>query len=117
MSPYCSRAKTLCGAVLAWARIAMPACCRICAFVNAAVSAAKSASRIRLREASRFSLTADKLAIVDSKRFWMAPSVLRKPLTVVSAASTRPIVVLASATVVTEAEFNAELPSANDVAV
>ena len=102
---------------MACARIATPACCRIWAFVRFAVSDAKSASRIRLRDAWRFSLTAWRLAIVDSKRFWIAPRVLRKPLTVVSAASTRPMVVFAFATEVTEAEFSAELPRASDVAV
>ena len=58
---------------------------------------------MRLRDAERFSLTAGKLAIVDSKRFWIAPKVLRRLLTDVSAASTRVIVVLAFATVVTDA--------------
>ena len=85
--------------------------------VSAAVSAAKSASRIRLRDASRFSLTAVKFAIVDSKRFWMAPNVLRRPLTAVSAASTRVIAVFAFATVVTDAVASAEVPRASDAAV
>ena len=35
---------------------------------------------MRLREADRFSDTAWRLLIVESKRFWMAPSVLRSPL-------------------------------------
>jgi hypothetical protein len=55
--------------------------------------------------------------IVDSKRFWMAPKVLRSVLTEVSAASIREMVVLALATVVTEAEFSAELPRAKEVAL
>jgi hypothetical protein len=43
---------TLCGAALACASIAVPACCRICARVSAAVSLAKSASTIRPRAAA-----------------------------------------------------------------
>ena len=42
---------------------------------------------MRLREAARFSDTACKLLIVDWKRFWMAPSVLRRVLTEVRAES------------------------------
>ena len=53
----------------AWARIAVPACCRICARVRAAVSAAKSASRMRLRAALRFSEVACRFATVELKRF------------------------------------------------
>ena len=55
---------------------------------------------------------ADKLEIVDSKRFWIAPSALRSELTADSAESTRPRVVFAPATVDTEMLFNAEEPSA-----
>ena len=84
---------------MAWARIATPACCRICARVRAAVSAAKSASWIRLLEAARFSDTAVRLAMVDSNRFWIAPKELRRLLTAVNAESTRWIVSLAAATV------------------
>ena len=77
--PYYFRsASTLCGAALACARIAVPACCRICALVRFAVSDAKSASRIRLRDACQVLADRRKLAIVDSKRFWIAPKVLRK---------------------------------------
>ena len=35
---YCSRLSTFCGTELAWASIAVPACCRICARVSVAVS-------------------------------------------------------------------------------
>src|SRR4029078_11473160 len=68
---------TFCGTELACATIAVPACCRIWARVRAAVSAAKSVSWIRLREAERFTETAWRLLIVESKRFWMVPSVRR----------------------------------------
>ena len=42
---------------------------------------------MRLREAVRFSVVVFKLAIVDSKRFWEAPSVPRVVLMVLMAAS------------------------------
>src|SRR5205085_2305006 len=42
-----SRASTACGAELAWARAATPACSRICALVRLAASDARSASRMR----------------------------------------------------------------------
>src|SRR5689334_24845995 len=71
---------------------------------------------MRLREAVRFSLTACRLAIVDSKRFWIAPKVLRRLLTELSAASTRVIAVLAFATVVTLAAFSALAPRAREPA-
>ena len=41
---------------MAWATMAVPACCRICAVLRLAVSAAKSASTIRPRAAVVFSL-------------------------------------------------------------
>ena len=68
---------TLFGTAFAWASIETPDCCRICARVGAAVSIAKSASRIRLREADRFSATVCRLPTADSKRFWIAPSEAR----------------------------------------
>src|SRR5690606_16382551 len=98
---YCSNARTDCGAALACDRMAVPACCRICARVSAAVSAAKSASWMRLRAAERFSTADCRFAIVDSNRFWIAPNWLRRLLTDRSAESTRVIVSLALATVVT----------------
>ena len=72
---------------------------------------------MRLREAVRFSLTAVRFAIVDSKRFWIAPKLLRRLFTAVSAASTRPMVVFAFDTDVTDVEFSAELPSEYAAAV
>ena len=60
---------TFCGAAFACDRIAIPACCRICARVSAAVSLAKSVSWMRERDASTFSAVVRKFAIVDSKRF------------------------------------------------
>lgn len=52
---YCSRLSTCCGSALACASIAVPACCRICAFVRLAVSAAKSVSWMRYGSVERFS--------------------------------------------------------------
>ena len=72
---------------MAWAIIAVPACCRTWARDRFAVSAAKSASWMRLREAERFSLPVCRFWIVDEKRFCTAPSVARLELTVCSAAS------------------------------
>ncbi len=46
-----SDAEQFCGTLLAWATIAVPDCCRICARARLAVSIAKSASMIRLRAA------------------------------------------------------------------
>src|SRR5262249_26294833 len=86
------------GPEFACATIAVPACCRIWARVRFAVSAAKSVSRMRLREAERFSDTACKLLMVDWKRFWIAPSVLRRVETELSAESTRRIVSFAPLT-------------------
>src|ERR1043165_3177010 len=69
---------------------------------------------MRLREDVRFSAAVVRLVIVDSKRFWMAPSVLRRELTAVRAASTRVIAVFALPTVVTLAVFSALLPGASE---
>ena len=44
-----------CGAELAWARIAVPACCRIWVLVKLTISAATSRSLMRDSEALRFS--------------------------------------------------------------
>ena len=52
-----------------------------------------------------FTLAVCRLEIVDSKRFWIAPKVLRSELTAVRAASTREIAVLALFTVLTVTEF------------
>lgn len=72
---------------MACATIALAACCRTWALERAAVSLAKSASRIRLREAERFSLVVSRLEIVAWKRFCTAPRSARPPLTWLSAAS------------------------------
>src|SRR5690606_33604381 len=78
--PYCSRLKTCWGIWLAWAIMALPACCRICERDRLAVSAAKSASMIRLRAAVWFSTDTCRLEITESKRFWMAPKSARLAL-------------------------------------
>src|SRR3546814_7679454 len=56
---------------------------------------------MRERDADRFCETACRLLIVDSKRFWIAPRVLRSELTEDNAESTRLIASLALATVLT----------------
>ena len=85
---YLRSCSTCDGSWFACAIIAVPACCRICERASAAVSTAKSASWIRLREAVRFSLEVVRFSIVDEKRFWIAPSAARLELIAVSAAST-----------------------------
>src|SRR5690606_29405809 len=107
LTRYCSRLSASCGCALACASTATPACWSTCAFVSCAVSAAKSASSIRPRDAARFSLTVCRFTIVDSKRFWIAPSVPRSSLTVVNTVSTRAIAKFEPATV-------AMLTSANE---
>src|SRR5207237_1379430 len=57
----------------ACATIAVAACCSTWARDRFAVSEAKSASWMRLREADRFSLLVCRLLIVDENRFWIAP--------------------------------------------
>jgi hypothetical protein len=66
---YRNKASTPCGNWLACATMAVPACCSTCARLRLAVSAAKSASVIRLREAVRFSPVACRLSMVELKRF------------------------------------------------
>src|SRR5688572_2051095 len=61
---------------------------------------------MRLREADRFSETPCRLLIVDWKRFWIAPRVLRSVLTEVSAASMLWIVELAPLTLNTFCTFS-----------
>ena len=68
-----SRASTDCGSWLAWATIAVPACCRICARDRLAVSAAKSASMIRPRAADWFSAVIERLEMAKPKRLSAAP--------------------------------------------
>src|SRR3954452_3244339 len=62
-----------CGSWLAWARIEVPACCRMLLRVNPTISSAMSASRIRLSEAVRFSDWVARFSMVCSRRFWTAP--------------------------------------------
>ena len=81
----------------------MPDCCRICAFVRFAVSAAKSASTILDREADKFSDVVCRLATTDSKRDWYEPRSERMLLIVLNALSTAVIVSFAPDTVATEA--------------
>ncbi len=70
---YWSSDRATWGSWLAWESMATPACCRIWDLVRLAVSAAKSASRIRERAAEMFSDTFCRLEMVDSNRFWTAP--------------------------------------------
>src|SRR5690606_27690847 len=75
-----SRLSTFCVDWLAWASMAVPACCRIWLRESCADSLAKSASWIRLRAADRFSEEVDRLATTEVKRFWMAPMSARAVL-------------------------------------
>ena len=70
---------------------------------------------MRLREAVRFSETACRPEVVDSKRFWMAPSWLRSEDTAVREASARWIAVLALATEVTLTVASVVLSTAIEV--
>src|SRR5690606_13817585 len=67
------RLGTVFGMALACESIATPACCRTWARVIAAVSAAKSASMMRLRAAVWLSTATCRFEMTDSKRFWAAP--------------------------------------------
>src|SRR6185312_14014416 len=96
---YCRSFKTDCVEALAWARTETPACCRMLALVMFAVSWAKSASRIWLRDEVRFCEMVCRFAIVDVKRFWIAPRLERTSLTVCKAESTAAIMSLAPLTV------------------
>ena len=62
--------RTPCGAWLACASIAVPACDRICERVKFIISLAMSVSRIRLSDADRFSTATLRLLMVCSNRFW-----------------------------------------------
>ena len=64
---------TVWGAILAWASIAVAACCRMFCFVNSIISFAMSVSRIRASAEVRFSVVVARLLTVYSRRFWMAP--------------------------------------------
>ena len=58
-------------------KIDTPACWMIWLRESAAVSVAKSASRMRPREAERFSEVVERLLMVDSSLLWSAPSCAR----------------------------------------
>src|SRR5690606_2142938 len=81
------RLSTFCGIWLAWASMAVPACCRICVRDSSAVSLAKSVSMMRLREADRFSEVVCRLATTELKRFWIAPRSARESFTLPRALS------------------------------
>ena len=66
----------------------MPACCRIWALVRLAVSAAKSASKIRERDALTFSEVVWALEMAVLKRFCTAPRPARRSATNAKAPST-----------------------------
>src|SRR5690606_1772050 len=102
---YRSSESTFCGRALACASMATPACCRIWARVRLAVSAAKSASRMRERAAERFSELVLRLAMVDSKRLCTAPSSARNPATWCSAESTVRVALDAASRVATLMAF------------
>src|SRR5258706_1359510 len=71
----CNNASTFCGVALACASTDVFACTRICALVRAAVSVAKSASRMALSLAVTFSSATERLLTLDSRiSFWNAPS-------------------------------------------
>src|ERR687883_2152104 len=100
---HCSSLRTDCGAWLACASIAVPACDRIWFFVNSTSSEAMSVSRIRLSDADRFSTATLRLLMVCSNRFWYAPSFARTVETSLSAASSVVIADVALAVVVRDA--------------
>ena len=69
--------------------------------VSSAVSLAKSVSRMRLRDADRFSEEVCRLATTEVKRFWIAPRSARTLLTDSRALSTIDIAFCAPSAVVT----------------
>ena len=87
---------------MAWANMAIPACCITWAFVSAAVSTAKSASMIRALAADMFSEVLIRLAMVDSKRFWIAPRPPRMVEISSKAASTLAMAIWESSSVATD---------------
>src|SRR5690554_5341184 len=107
-----SRLSTACGSWLAWASMAVPACCMIWFLVRLADSAAKSVSMIRLRAADTFSEMFCRLLMVDSKRFCTAPMSARWESIPFSAASITSIACCAPSAVVIlilATEFTSEL--------
>ena len=65
---------------MAWARIAVPACCRIWVLVKLTISDARRVPDADC-EALRFSDATEMLATVCSRRFWTAPRLPRMVLT------------------------------------
>ena len=92
---------------MACATIAVPACCSTWARDRFAVSAAKSASWMRLREAVMFWLPVCTFVIVCEKRFCTAPSWARVVSIVCSAASRAVSAALEPATVETSMALTA----------
>ena len=82
---YCNSASIDCLDWFAWASIEVAACDKIWFLVKLAVSAAKSASRIRLFAALVLVAMLDRLLIVWSNLFSKAPNLDLSPLTVVRA--------------------------------
>src|SRR3954453_21259709 len=74
---YLSSDSTDCGDWFACASIDVPACCRICSFVNSTISEAMSTSRIRDSDDWRFSWKVERLFSVCSRRFCTDPNVAR----------------------------------------
>ena len=89
------------GTALAWPSMAVPACWRIWFLVNWTISSAMSVSLIRDSEAARFSVVTCRLLIVDSRRFWVAPSVPRVAEIAAISVSTASMVARAAVALVT----------------
>src|SRR5579872_1808936 len=78
---------TIWGAALAWASIAVPACCRICSWVIVVISEAMSTSLMRLFDADRLVSVAEMASEVYWRRFCTAPSVAARAEMLVMAVS------------------------------
>jgi len=87
LKTYLSSCNTVCGAILAWASMAVAACWRILFLVNSIISLAISTSRMRDSDAARFSEAAPRLLMVWSNLFCQAPRFDLWVETVVIAAS------------------------------
>src|SRR5690606_16704318 len=88
---YCNSDNTCCERALDWASIAVAACCNTCERLRLAVSAAKSASTIRERDADVFSEIFARLEMVKSKRLLAAPRSARVAFTCSRALSMIPM--------------------------
>ena len=95
LGAYCSKLRTFCFEALAWASIAVEACCRIWFFARLVVSRAKSASSMPPRAAERLVEMLVILETVWLSRLEIAPSSDRCVLTLLIAVSISPIAVLA----------------------